>query len=177
LILWFAIHITITVIDGLNDELEYVDAAVVLGNKVEENGEPSKRLKSRLDKAVELHEKKYFEYIIVSGGLGKEGFDEAIIMKKYLMNRGINEENIIVDSKGNNTMMTAKNSKEIMSKKGFDSVMVITQFYHITRSKLAFKRVGFKKVYSSHANFFELRDIYSLIREFFGYYKYRFVRI
>lgn len=43
------------IIDGLNDELKPVDAAVVLGNKVEVNGRPSERLKSRLDKSVELY--------------------------------------------------------------------------------------------------------------------------
>lgn len=177
LVLWAVIHISLITIDGLNDKLEYVDVAVVLGNKVEENGEPSKRLKSRLDKAIELYEKKYFKYVIVSGGLGKEGFDEAMVMKEYLVNKGISEQNIIVDSQGNNTILTAKNSKEIMTKQGFNSVMVITQFYHITRSKLAFNRVGLKKIYSAHSNYFELRDIYSLMREFIGYYKYRFMRL
>jgi vancomycin permeability regulator SanA len=33
-----------------------VDVAVVLGNKVELNGEPSERLKYRLDKAIELYQ-------------------------------------------------------------------------------------------------------------------------
>lgn len=177
MVLWSAIHITIIVIDGLNDELEYVEVAVVLGNKVEENGKPSKRLKSRLDKAVELYKKEYFDYVIVSGGLGKEGFDEATVMKEYLKNRGIDEQNIIVDSKGNNTMLTAKNTKEIMIKQSFNSVMIISQFYHITRSKLAFNRVGLEKIYSVHSNYFELRDVYSLIREFIGYYKYSFMKL
>lgn len=172
--LWFSIHITIIILDGLNDELEFVDVGVVLGNKVKLNGEPSKRLQRRLDRAAELYKQKYFKYIIVSGGVGKEGFSEAKVMKDYLIQAGVVEDIIILDSNGYNTFMTAKNSKIIIDKINLDSVMIISQYYHITRTKLAFKKVGFQKVYSSHAKIFEIRDIYSLIREFFAYYKYLF---
>lgn len=172
--LWFCIHIVIVVFDGLNDELAFVDVGVVLGNKVELNGKPSKRLQRRLDRAAELYHKKYFKYVIVSGGVGKEGFDEAKVMKDYLIHTGVAENNIILDSNGYNTFMTAKNSKVIMEKINLNSVMVISQYYHITRTKLAFKKAGFDKVYSAHAKVFEIRDIYGLTREFFAYYKYLF---
>ncbi|MTI68384.1 MAG: YdcF family protein, partial [Firmicutes bacterium] len=43
---------------------------------------------------------------------------------------------------------------------------------HITRTKLAFEKVGIDKVYTAHAKIFEIRDLYSLTREFFAYYKY-----
>jgi len=48
-----------------------------------ESGEPSPRLQSRLDKAFDLYSKNYFQQIIVSGGLGKEGFEEALVMTEY----------------------------------------------------------------------------------------------
>ena len=127
---------------------------------------------SRLDKAVELYNNHYFNHLIVSGGLGKEGFDEAKVMKDYLIRAGIPENSIIVDSKGNNTLITAQNSKSIMDSKKFQTAMIITQYYHITRTKLAMHKVGVENVYSAHARIFEIRDIYSLSREFLGYYKY-----
>ncbi len=177
MIAWATIHIVAITVDGLNDELGQVDVAVVLGNKIEENGEPSERLKSRLDRTVDLYLEEYISLIIVSGGIGKEGFDEAVVMKYYLMSNGIDEKAIIVDSKGNNTMLTALNTKEIMTKYNLSSVMVITQFYHVSRCKLAFDRAGISKVYSAHSYYSETRDVYSLFREFFGYYKYRFMRL
>lgn len=175
LFIWFISHILIITFDGLKDELDYSDVAVVLGNKIELSGEPSERLKGRLNKAVELYEKGYFEYIIVSGGIGKEGYDEAEVMKMYLVGKGIQEDKILVDSDGNNSLMTAQNSKTIMNTMNFDSIMIITQFYHISRTKLAFEKVGVENVRSAHADYFELRDIYSLVREFIAYYKYSFV--
>jgi vancomycin permeability regulator SanA len=169
---WFFGHAVVITIDGLNDELNYVDVGVVLGNKVELNAQPSKRLQSRLDKAISLYNSQYFEYVIVSGGIGKEGFEEAVVMKEYLMNKGIPHDKIILDSQGINTFMTAKNAKSIMQNMDVEGVMVISQFHHITRTKLAFHTLGLDKVYSAHAEYFEARDIYSVMREFFAYYRY-----
>jgi len=72
---WFLGHLVFITADGLEDELGQSDIAVVLGNKVEEDGKPSLRLKARLDKAVELYQKNWFKKILVSGAVGKEGFD------------------------------------------------------------------------------------------------------
>ncbi|WP_407268256.1 YdcF family protein [Radiobacillus sp. PE A8.2] len=174
LFLWFIIHTIIIVIDGLTDELERVDTAVVLGNKVELDGQPSTRLQARLDKSAALYKDEYFKYIIVSGGIGKEGFDEATVMKQYLVDKGIPSEVIIEDNDGYNSFMTAQNTTEIMKDLNLDSVMVITQYFHITRTKLAFSKFGHEDVYGAHAEIFEFRDLYSIIREFPAYYKYLF---
>ncbi|MPM21527.1 hypothetical protein SDC9_67971 [bioreactor metagenome] len=170
--IWFVVHTLIITFDGFNDSIGVSDAAVVLGNKVELDGNPSKRLQGRLDKAAELYDKNYFDYIIVSGGTGKEGFDEAAVMKEYLIKKGIQSDNILLDPEGYNTYMTANNTKEIMDNMGLKSVTIISQFYHITRTKLIFQNIGFEQIYSAHSTHYELRDIYSLFREFFAYYKY-----
>ncbi|OBZ12789.1 YdcF family protein [Bacillus sp. FJAT-26390] len=172
LFIWFIIHTTFVIIDGLKDELKPVDVAVVLGNKVEANGQPSERLKARLDKSVEHYGGSYYTFIIVSGGIGKEGFDEAKVMKSYLIDKGIPEDKIIEDNNGYNSYMTAQNTSKIMDELELDSVMVITQYFHISRTKLAFRKMDIKEVYAAHAKIFESRDIYSVIREFPAYYKY-----
>ena len=169
--IWFVAHSVVITIDGLRDELEKVDVAIVLGNKVEVSGAPSPALKSRLDRTLELYNEGYIQNIIVSGGVGKEGHDEAYVMKGYLVDRGIPEGLVILDSEGYNTALTAENSKVIMEEKNYKTVMVISQFFHITRSKLAFKKVGIE-TYGAHAKDFFFRDLYSVFREFFAYYKY-----
>ncbi len=169
---WFIIHSAVISIDGINDEITYVDVAVVLGNKVELDGQPSPRLKARLDKAQELYEEGYLGYIIVSGGIGKEGFDEASVMKQYLVSQGVPAESVFEDSNGYNSYMTAENTRRIVDELELNSVMVISQFFHISRTKLAFRKLGFENVASAHAEIFELRDLYSIGREFPAYYKY-----
>ncbi|WP_243643851.1 YdcF family protein [Paenibacillus pinisoli] len=172
LVSWFIIHSVLIILDGLTDELKPVDVAVVLGNKVELNGQPSERLKARLDRTVELYEEEYFPMVIVSGGIGSEGFDEAKVMKAYLVDQGIPGNKIFEDNNGYNSYMTAQNANRIMKELELDSAMIVTQYYHVTRTKLAFRKMDVSDVYGAHARFFEIRDVYSIIREFPAYYKY-----
>lgn len=175
LLLWFFIHTIFVIWVGLTEDIEEADVAIVLGNKVEENGIPSPRLQSRLDRAIQLYHQGIAEQIIVSGGRGIEGYEEAEVMRDVLVEAGIPATNIILDKQGYDTFQTAQNSKLIMEAKGFRTAIIITQYYHIARTKLAFKQFGIKPVYSAHAEVRpELRDPYALIREFVAYYYYLF---
>jgi vancomycin permeability regulator SanA len=162
------------VVDGLNDNLGHADVALVLGSKVELNGTPSLRLKARLDRTLELYREGYFPSIIVSGGFGKEGYDEATVMRDYLVANGVPSERVILDSHGDTTFASAKNTRDIASQQKFKSVLVVSQYFHIPRAKLALNRFHISKVYSAHAHFFEIRDIYSSLRESAGYLSYCF---
>jgi len=168
----FTIASGLIIWDGLTDELGQADVGILFGNQVLPSGEPSARLNSRVDKAIELYNDNFFEKIIVSGGLGKEGHDEALVMKDHLISQGIPENNILVDSDGFNTYMTVENSLTIIEENDFDSVLVISNYFHIPRIKMACKRFGIELVYSAHAHYFGLRDVYSITREViaYGYY-------
>ena len=154
------------------DNVQPADVAVILGSGVQANGEPMDRLKARLDKGIELYNNKQTKILITSGGIGKEGFDEAKVMTQYLIDHNIPSENIITDSEGSTTENTAKNTVVIIKQHNFHSVIIVSQYFHITRTRLAFNKEGITTVYSTHANYFEIRDVYSIAREFFAYYAY-----
>lgn len=170
----FLIFAGLIVYDGLTDEIGYADVALVLGNKVKPNGEPSNALRARLDRALDVYQAGLVPSIIVSGGTGKEGFDEAKVMAGYLIGHGVPAEKIIEDSQGLTTEASAKNAARIMKERGYGSVMVVSQYFHIARAKLALRRSGMKKIYSAHAYLFDLRDLYSIPREVAGYVSYYF---
>ena len=162
--------------DGLTDRLGQADVALVLGSKVELDGKPSVRLQARLDRAAELYKAGSFPWIIVSGGLGKEGFDEAVVMRDYLVAQGLPAERLILDSHGDTTFASAQNTRTIAAQRHFKSVLVVSQYFHLPRSRLALQRCGFGPVYSAHARLFEGRDVYSSLRETLGWIEYRFRR-
>jgi vancomycin permeability regulator SanA len=56
-------------ISGSIDDLHPADVAVVLGNTVNPDGKPSRRLQARLDKTIELYRVGLFQNTIVSGGV------------------------------------------------------------------------------------------------------------
>lgn len=157
---------------GLKDDVGKADIALVLGNKVEDDGTSSPRLQARLDKTLELYHAGYFQIIIVSGGIGKEGYDEAKVMRDYLVANGIPSASIIMDNAGINTYASAKNTSQIIRQQKLNSVFIISQYFHLPRIRLALKCFGVSAIYSAHADFFEARDIYSLLREVVGYVSY-----
>ncbi|QTA85043.1 YdcF family protein [Desulfonema magnum] len=159
------IAITFLITDGHSDNYKESDVGVVLGNKVNSDGTLSPRLEGRLTKAYELYKNRVIEKIIVSGGIGVEGMDEALTMKKYLNRWGVPENRIIADRNGVNTYNTAKNVKKYMNANNWKSVVIITSYHHISRTRLAFHRFGIKNVTCAHADYYELRDIVTIFRE------------
>src|SRR5215469_2100481 len=108
-------------VDGLRDRIGKADVGVVLGSKVETSGMPSARLAARLDRAVELYRRGEFPVVIVSGGRGREGYDEGMVMRDYLIGKGVPAASIIVDLHGDTTMKTAENGAAIMRTRGYRS--------------------------------------------------------
>ncbi|HEY8902990.1 MAG TPA: YdcF family protein [Chthoniobacterales bacterium] len=158
--------------NGMTDHLGKADVALVLGNKVNVDGSPSPRLKARLDTAAMLYRKGYFKEIIASGGMGAEGIPEGTAMRNYLVKLGIPESAIIVDNQGVNTHASAVNTVAILRAENLKSVFVITQYFHIPRAKLALSKLGVAPIFNAHPRYFELRDVYSTLRELPAYIKY-----
>ncbi len=172
IMLAFTLAAALIVADGLTDDIHAADVAIVPGNTVEKDGRPSARLRARLDQTVALYRQGLFPNVIVSGGVGSEGFDEAEVMKRYLVENGVPEGRIYADSGGANTYLTARNAARMMRENGWQSAMVVSQYFHVPRMRLAVQRSGVAPVFSAHAQYFELRDVYSLAREVIGYCSY-----
>ena len=160
------------VLVGLHDKLAPADVIVVPGNTIMPDGTPSPRLQARLDVALKQFEERRAPRILVSGATGKEGFDEAASMARYLAKRGVPASAIIEDSQGWTTDATARNAAFLMRQHGWKTAMVATQYFHVPRFRLALERAGIDVSGQVHAPYFELRDLYSVPRETVGYAVY-----
>ena len=143
---------------------------MILGNKVNKDGTLSKRLEMRLKTGVQLFKAGRVKRILVSGGLGKEGFYEGDKMKEFLVAHAVPDSVIIVDNLGNNTRATVENALALRKQIHFKSVIVVSQYFHVSRTKKLFRDKGFKNISSASPEYFEWRDIYAIIREFPAYY-------
>lgn len=170
IILWFLVHSLYITIDGFSDHGQNADLAVILGNKVNEDGTLSIRLEKRLESGIDLYENHRIKKILVSGGLGKEGFYEGDKMKEFLVEKGIPDSLIIVDNHGDNTRATVINALKLKPQLKFNSLIIVSQYFHVTRTKKLFKDRGFENVSSVSPSYFEFRDFYSIVREFPAYY-------
>ncbi|MBL0349008.1 MAG: YdcF family protein [Elusimicrobia bacterium] len=150
---------------GLNDDLFPADLIVVLGNTVQPDGTPSPRLKARLDRAAELFRTTNAPLILVSGGVGKEGFNESAVMADYLATKGIPAAALLRDPGGINTRATAQNTAIVLQNRHRDSALVVSQYFHVARSVWPLRQAGVRRVGHAHAFYYEWRDFYSISRE------------
>ena len=171
LVILLLIGCALITIRGLHDDLGQADVGLVLGARVELNGQPSPPLKARLRKAAQLYRAGYFQTLIASGGIGKEGYDESIVMRDYLTEHGVPEAHIIMDNQGLTTFDSARNFAKLYPNRE-TRVLVISQYFHTPRARLALRCFGYTKVYTAHPSWFEWRDIYSVPREVLGYIAY-----
>ena len=160
-------------VSGLHDRLAPADAIVVPGNTVLPDGQPSPRLRARLDAALEVYRQRLAPVVIVSGGTGREGYDEAAVMAHYLADHGVPVSAILVDSSGANTAATALHVAELARTRRIRSVIVATQYFHVPRTRIALQDAGLEVAGTTHPDFFEWRDMYSLAREVPAWLAYR----
>ncbi|MGL4382257.1 MAG: YdcF family protein [Bacilli bacterium] len=112
---------------------------LVLGAHVDENG-PSKSLSYRLDTTYDFVIANNLSIpIIVSGGKGLDEPDsEANVMKAYLVNKGLNASQIIIEDQSTNTNENLKYSKKLMSN-GYN-VLIVSNNYHLPRASFLARR-------------------------------------
>ena len=117
------------------------DFIIILGSKINKDGTLTPLLKGRVDKAIDFGKKQYEltkkKIIYVpSGGKGKdEKIAEAEAIKKYLIENGIKEKQIIIENKSTNTFENMKFSKEKIDNVNKDAkISFSTTNYHVFRS-------------------------------------------
>ena len=160
-------------VNGLHDRLAPADAIVVPGNTILPDGQPSPRLRARLDAALEVYRQRLAPLVIVSGGTGREGYDEAAVMAHYLTDQGVPVQAVLVDSRGANTAMTAAHVAELARSRQIRSVIVATQYFHVPRTRWSLEEAGLDVAGTTHPEYFEWRDLYSLAREVPAWLAYR----
>lgn len=122
-----------------------VDFVLIPGAQVVDD-RPSRILLHRLQKALSYLSKNLDTTIIVSGAKGPdEQYTEAEIMKRFLIESGINEKQIIKEEKATNSYENIKYSRQIFEQLCNNSdykVAIITTDYHLFRMVTLAKKQG-----------------------------------
>jgi vancomycin permeability regulator SanA len=162
-LLSFFIVYFLIIISGAIRTKENVDIAVVLGNKVYENGVMSPVLKARVDAALTMYNNKQAKKILVSGGFGKEGYFEAEVMKDYLIKNTVPLSDVLVDNYGNSTRESAKNAaKQVLR---HSCIAIATSYYHIIRTHITFRQYSFSCIKHFGSRYVAFQDIIKIPRE------------
>ena len=123
------------------------DAVVVLGAGV--NGtSPSLSLYTRLTAALDYLEENPDIPVVLTGGRGYgEEITEAQCMYDWLTARGVDPARLILEEQAGNTAENFAFSRKLLEERGIcpaeDSVAVVTNDFHIARSRLIAARQGY----------------------------------
>ena len=162
------------VYDGINDQGDTGDCAVVLGTAVKANGAPAPVLQERLDRAIQLYQAHKVPLVIVSGADHVGGNNEATAMAAYVEAQGVPAAAVIQDHGGINTDGTAHDTAMIMRERDLHSVVVVTSYYHIARTKMALRREGVTIIGQAHSGVVRKEDAFAIAREVVDIYYHLF---
>ncbi len=153
--------------DKGRDNLDYI---IVLGAQMKPAG-PSAVLKFRLDAAYEYLTANEGTVCVVSGGQGSnEPCTEAEGMYRYLVEKGISPERILLEDKSTDTSENIAYSVQLIG--GTDaSVGIVTNNFHVFRGVMLARHAGFENAcgISARSNIYFQPN--NLVREFFGVMK------
>lgn len=106
------------------------DCVIVCGYPSNDDGTISNILESRIKKAIELYKNGEVNYLILSGGAIHNSYCEALVMKEYAFNAGVNIENILLEDKAKSTYHNMMYSKDIMIQYNLNDCYVVTNSWH-----------------------------------------------
>jgi uncharacterized SAM-binding protein YcdF (DUF218 family) len=117
------------------DEAQPADVIIILG-AAEYRGRPSPVLKARLDHGLYLFERKLAPRILTTGGAGGDPVHtEGEVGRAYLVRHGVPSESILVEPEGESTVHSTAAAAEIMRRMNLKSCIVVSDGYHIFRTK------------------------------------------
>lgn len=123
------------------------DAIIVLAGGINNDGSLPELPRKRVEKGVELYNKKIAPKIIMTG---KYGFwldytkeippkSEAEVMKEFAESLGVPKENIILEETSKDTVGNAYFTKvDILEKNNWKNIAVVTSQFHMPRTKFIF---------------------------------------
>jgi uncharacterized SAM-binding protein YcdF (DUF218 family) len=136
------------------ERMPSADAVIILGGVLEPPRPPliSPNLNESIDRVIEgwrLFRAEKAQMIVVSGGnlpwaVATE--PEADLIKRFLVELGVPENAIIVESDSRNTYENAVNTAGIFQSRGWRSGLLVTSGTHMPRAVAAFRRAGVEVV-------------------------------
>ncbi|WP_431727778.1 SanA/YdcF family protein [Verrucosispora sp. TAA-831] len=121
------------------DEVPEAPVALVLGTRVQPDGTPSTFLSARLEIARELYATGKVRAILVSGDNMRHDYNEPEAMQRWLVDRGVPAEKVVLDYAGFDTYDSCARAKRIF---GVDRATVVTQSFHLARAVTVCRHLG-----------------------------------
>jgi uncharacterized SAM-binding protein YcdF (DUF218 family) len=110
------------------------DCALVFGAAVHKKSSAGPGISRRVETAVNLYLEEQIQKLVFTGGKGSSTQEsEAYVMKSYAQSLGVNSDDIVLEENALSTWQNILYSKPILDKMGCESVIGISDRYHLAR--------------------------------------------
>lgn len=152
---------------GQDERATRADVIVVLGSGLEEDNSPGEALTRRAQRAALLWRDGYAPYIICTGGYTSQRTrSEADGCREVLEANGVPADVILLEERSRSTEENAIYARELMTERGWDSVLLVSDAYHLMRAVWIFGDAGVNVIGRVPAARPELDDqIEAVVRE------------
>lgn len=97
---------------------------------------------NRLLTAVRLHNKLGLPILVSGGKVFQDSGTEAVLAKRYLLRLGVQESQIIVEDRSQNTTENAAFSTKLLKARGLSHPILVTSAFHLPRAVLNYEKRG-----------------------------------
>ena len=94
-----------------------------------------KPLLDRLDVTLRVAEANPAARVLVTGGQPQNGVTEADLMARWLVEKGVGRDRILIEDKAKDTVGNALNAANLMRRHGAEAVILVTSASHMRRAR------------------------------------------
>lgn len=122
-------------------EAPVAPVAVVFGAGVWPNGQPSAILTDRIETAVTLYHLGKVQKLLMTGDNSTLEYNEPQAMREYALDRGVPDEDIVLDYAGRRTYDSCYRARHIFQ---VEEAILVTQAYHLDRALFTADGLGMR---------------------------------
>lgn len=117
-------------------------AIVVLGARVQPDGQPGAALLRRIERAAAAWHDRLSPVVLCSGGRSWGGHVEAIVMRNHLLQLDVDPQAAWIETDSLSTAENARACTRILRREGFDHAVVVSCHWHLLRALSDFRLCG-----------------------------------
>jgi SanA protein len=122
------------------EEAPQAQCAIILGARIHEDGTPYPMFADRLDTAIRLYQSGKVDKLLLSGDNSKQPpYKEVEMMLRYVLARGVPEEDVFTDYTGYDTYDSMYRAREVFQ---VETMLIPTQDFHLSRSVYLARHLG-----------------------------------
>jgi len=127
---------------GSTDEAQPADAIVILGARVEPNGQPGPDLRVRTMHAVSLYLQGLAPYLVCTGGYQDDRLSAAAVACRLAVSEGVPQEQVLLAEGSMTTGEDAASTRDLVVARGWHTAILVSHPLHLERARILFEEQG-----------------------------------